>query len=505
MFYLNICSVRYVLIIVTTLLFISGCASNEPWHSILLVEEARNPKLDKDCEETMHTTKANNSETCNYDYKLHFDGYIVGIEKEWAVNTGNYLTICSNESIVKDKEQQKRCNIMMDSDNDIVNFDHYDGWLPDELEKKNILTHVISFSNPQKSNDECILFNAYGDNFIEKNKQLHNCSNAIFNKNIEDIKMKDANNFIKESFINDMREKIEQMEEKPTHIFFISTGWNTKQANSIKNYNDLFKNIQNVAYSKGKKFIPFVVGISWKSMTSTIHDGIGIDFELVGNDADEVGIFWASPILTQVLEPLSKEFNIPVQLIGHSYGCRVMTQAFSNSSLYLDKDNKPYPYLEKPPVFYGLQCAFSGNRFLPTDARNKEIFYKVATNEDINDFNNKMNKTTKKQFYTSSEYDKANEAAFKLLRIPNVGNIDFFKSAADKESYFPKIISQSVIKEQGVYEPKLDCKSDKITLIDASKIINTPTGGLSGAHSDVWDAEAGKLIWDLLEQCNPNN
>ena len=454
MIYFKYYSARYFVVIIAIGLFpfISGCGfkTDQYSHDILISPTSR---------EVTHNSIDPN---ITYDYKMKSDGYIVGIEKTRGVE--DYLTKCSDASF--EKQYPSLCETVSSH-------------TPNMLYGKNtILTHIVSFSSDEPFHSTCILFNAYGN--IQDKNNLAPCSNAKINPETGTFDyMKEAINSI-DLLKNDIRSRIEK--NRPTHIFLVSTGWNTAQGESIQNYNDLFKNIKQAANKYNEKFVPLVVGISWHSYIEGWKQG-NVDFGGAQNDADEVGLFWAGPILHKVLEPLGTAYRIPVRLVGHSFGCRVVTQALSSKKLYEDAPNS------SKPVSYGLQCAFSGNRFLSK---------KTGKRSEVDSLEN-FREVSEKQFYTTSEYDKAVQQA----AVPYVGSNEFFKIAGE-DSDFKKIITRSTIDAPGKYVPKLDCKGDKITLINASKIIKDRapgTGEGGGAHSDVWDTEAGDLIWDLLRVC----
>ncbi len=448
----------FLLPVVISLFFLSGCGfkTDQYSHDILINptnREVKNNTIDPNI---------------TYDYIMKSDGYIVGIEKTRGI--GDYLTKCSDESF--ENQHSSLCKTVSSH-------------TPNGLYGKNtILTHIISFSpddKPKPSYSECILFNAYGD--IQNKRDITPCQNARISSETDKFDyMKEAVDSIN-LLKNDIRLRIEK--KRPTHIFLVSTGWNTAQGESIQNYNDLFTNLKKAANKKNEKFEPLIVGITWHSYIANATQGT-VDVGIAGNDADEVGVFWAGPVLHKVLEPLGAEYRIPVRLIGHSFGCRVVTQALSSKSLYENTSNS------SKPVSYGLQCAFSGNRFLSKNTG------KRSEDDSLENFS----EVSEKQFYTTSDYDKAVQKPAEI-GIPYVGSKEFFKIAGE-DSDFKKIITQSTIEIPNMYISKLDCKGDKITLINASKIIKDRapgTGKGGGSHSDVWDAEAGDLIWNLLKVC----
>lgn len=449
---------KYLLPSVLVLFFISGCSFKTDKYSHDILNSS----------ETREITRNSIDSTITYDYELKTDGYIIGVEKSNGVD--DYPTRCSDKSF--EKLHSSLCKAVSSH-------------TPNTLWGKNtILTHIVRFSPNDKSSKTCVLFSAYGN---ISNKDINTCSNAKINSEIVDFDyMKEAINSI-ELLRSDLRAKIKDYQ--PTHIFLVSTGWNTPQGESIQNYNDLFENLKKTAIKNSQNFKPLLVGISWHSYINNGLQGGG-DFGIAQNDADEVGLFWAAPILHEVLEPLSAQYHIPLRIIGHSFGCRVITIAMSSKELYESYANS------SKPVSFGLQCAFSGNRFLSKETA------KRSEDDSLENFS----EVSAKQFYTTSEHDKAVVMAPGTavgLDVIYVGNQAFF-DIVEKDTDFRKIFTRSTIDKPGEYVPALDCKGDKITLINASKIIKDRapgTGKGGGSHSDVWDNEAANFIWDLLKVC----
>ncbi len=399
-----------------------------------------------------------------YDFMLKPEGYIIGIEKTRGID--DYKTKCSDESF--SKNNSNICEAVSSH-------------MPSPVYGKDtLLTHIVRFSQNDPENSECILFNAHSD--IDKGVQSNApaCLGGRFNSEGNKFKYMEEGLNSLSILKRDIQTRIEK--QPPTHIFFVSTGWNTSQGESIKNYNDLFQNIKASADKNNQKFSPLVIGISWHSYIDNSLQG-SVDFGGAQNDADEVGIFWAGPILHKVLEPIGEKYKIPVRLIGHSFGCRVVTQALATNKLYKDSP------ISSKPVLIGLQCAFSANRFLSKDTG------KRSEDDSLENFS----EISQKEFYTTSEHD----LAVKKALVTYVGSSEFYNNSGEDKD-FEKIINRSFLTESGSYKPSLDCNPNKISLINASNIIigRAPgTGEGGGAHSVVWGAKAGQLIWDLLGVC----
>lgn len=78
------------------------------------------------------------------------------------------------------------------------------------------------------------------------------------------------------------------------------------------------------------------------------------------HDADEIGLTWMNHLVHRVLLPIKSDEGVPIVLVGHSLGARLLSRALFSGSLL-----KEEPPDEEVDLFIGLQSAFSMNRSLP--------------------------------------------------------------------------------------------------------------------------------------------
>jgi hypothetical protein len=137
------------------------------------------------------------------------------------------------------------------------------------------------------------------------------------------------------------------------------------------------------------------IGISWPSeWRSKFLGGFisSLSYSVKADDADEVGILWVNRILWNILVPLKKERNIPLILIGHSFGARVITRAiFSHGLIDPEKINKESPETRQKSTYdidlaIGLQGAFSINRFIPGEGEEGSPYRTFSTNTYVKKF-----------------------------------------------------------------------------------------------------------------------
>jgi hypothetical protein len=275
--------------------------------------------------------------------------------------------------------------------------------------------------------------------------------------------------------INSLKSRIDEVlaKEKISHVFLMSTGWNTQQDESLYNYLDWVDVISKAA---GKPFNPLVVAITWESGWDRFFRPAGVVTK--GNDADEIGLTWVNRLLHDVLVPASAKSSTPLVLIGHSYGTRVL-----GTALFRPDVIKPLvPRTQHPPLaFIALQPAFPIQRF-DNDLGAEPLFFAEQ-------------RPAASVVMTASVHDSANgkikgrgmyAGGSSAIKWVSNGNNRFDFATADDQGHvsLPKVAP----KQSGV-------------LIDASAMVNCQmpqTGG--DAHSDVFDLAAGQLIWDVISQ-----
>jgi len=116
-----------------------------------------------------------------------------------------------------------------------------------------------------------------------------------------------------------------------THVLVLVMGWNTAQDEAIRNFNDMVGNLVEAAKegpgSPQTAFRPLLIGISWPSYW--YHSLInGFSYLNKANDADELGISWINLLVNRELPRAMEKAHVkvPVVMIGHSFGARVVTR-----------------------------------------------------------------------------------------------------------------------------------------------------------------------------------
>lgn len=303
-------------------------------------------------------------------------------------------------------------------------------------------------------------------------------------------------------------------------------------------------------YLERNPFQPLFVGISWPSERrfSSVWWFIGdlrssLSYISKAKDADEIGVLWAERVLWDVLVPIKKKNkDIPLILMGHSLGARIITRAVFSRGIFdpkqtnaPQKDGKDGYDID---LVIGLEGAFSINRFI--SGKGKE-------GSPYSNFN--KNKYVKKFIFTWSEHDWANPLAYWFTGEEHIGGMygyaksyvpqkkdkkdieaprnifDHFEIEVEEErlhSYDVKLkkvkieeefkkkavwcwwlwkITQGMLPKvigdewkQSFYHP------EKISIVDASKLIeNKPYGKGGIAHSDIYTPGIARFIWDCID------
>ncbi|MEK6640429.1 MAG: hypothetical protein AABZ17_07130 [Nitrospirota bacterium] len=267
-----------------------------------------------------------------------------------------------------------------------------------------------------------------------------------------------------------------------THIIVMSTGWNTLQPESISNYNEWIANILAAAQEDGQNsFRPLFIGFSWASDWEKWKNWLeGIDFFNKSNDADEIGLTWANVLVHEVLLPLKHDLGVPVVLIGHSFGARLLSRAIHSGSIL---PRKPIVG-NQVDLFLGMQGAFSVNRFT-SDRGDEGHPYQY------------FSQAAKKFILTSSRHDKAVKRAIHT-GDRFVGSAHAFEIT--QENGYTRVFEHAEIDAEGRWTKLPSTDSTKVTMVEASAMIATNKPGTGGlAHSDVFDKEAGRFIWQAIK------
>lgn len=305
-----------------------------------------------------------------------------------------------------------------------------------------------------------------------------------------------------------------------THLVVIVMGWNTRQTESIQNFNSLLRRLEKTTLEglngASKSFKPYVVGVTWPSEWSTDLIGTfvrGVSLPDKANDADELGSGWLGALINHAVRPAIGEMALarpstPVPkllVIGHSFGARATSHAVCRGSLLRSPQGLKAgrDVLEKGQVDWlvGLQGAYSLNRFGGSGAGLIDLRY----DSDC--------EGARRLIFTASSHDgAANSGGFQttlLGRDANyAGTLSTFNNVVSGALSVPKFATY-----RATFEPGQDAGSGKVVpvgsndggrrkfiYVDASDVIYFNSYGTgAGAHSDIYRSATARVLWRLME------
>ena len=380
---------------------------------------------------------------------LAFPGYILGIEKAHRSRIG----APSRQSIHKQNGLEK------------FDFNQDNTWESMPKRKRKVL------------DDKKAMFVSSIHKFYHRNTSINRIDVATIYDSYDATYLKRSTDAFKQGFdeLNDFKTELARnvSKNKITHVFLFSMGWNSDQQEAIINFNSMFLKIINIANKSKKKFRPLFIGITWPSKW---NDGFSNIFSFFNktNDADEIGMTWANYLLNKVILPQKNINSFKTIVVGHSFGAKLTSRATMSASM-LKEETTPIDLL------INLQSAYSLNRYSST----KGI-------EPTSDYVN-WKKYANNIALICSKNDKAVKAGF---YAPFAGGIKSYnKVDKDMKGDYKgiELIKYSVT-------PSTDFNSEnQLLLIDASEIIKREAykkGG--GAHSDIYNKDVAKLIWNLI-------
>ena len=404
---------------------------------------------------------------------LNFQGYIVGIEKSPV------KIIAPAEDILIGGRPLDGLN-QKDAYNEVVD------------KKILFISHIIKDINAPFGIGNCFLYNAYvqpGDN--ETKQLVESCKEVGTPTPIP------PNHAYKMSWdaLELLRKSIERRLRtgKYTHIIVIIMGWNTVQEEAIRSFNSIIKNIKKAANNQDQTFNPLVVGVTWPSQWQSSWLGPlykALSFPVKAHDADELGLTWLGVLLHDTLpKALNNVKNcqeMPVVIIGHSFGARAATVAACvGPVIYKTPDEKIKIKNMANYELISLQGAFFIRRLFGQHDRGIH-FHDYCP-------------TVSRLFLTSSKYDIAMDA---MLLGPYAGNDKSYKKYCGKGG--SEILSCLRADKYGDITDKFGnpvkfSELKHIVYINADHLIyqNAYLSG-GGAHSDIFRPEHGVLMWQLI-------
>ena len=401
---------------------------------------------------------------------LRFPGFLVGIEKAYrdkiGILDGIDIDNLDKNKFNSEKSYKKAKSVLGDR-------------------KRTFISHIAEYRLESKIE---------GIPYI-KEYFLHNAYEKDFNSTEAYSLSSNALTDLKKNILKQITAK--EKSAPYTHIFLYCMGWNTDQQESFRNYNSLFSLlIEN--YEGTKPFRPLFVGISWPSLWKwKVFKYVGIltSYFPKADDADEMGLIWGNRILRDILIPIKNEKGIPLILIGHSLGARVLTRAlFSSPAVPTDLESEPAR--KDVDLFIGLEGAFSVRRFI----HNKG--WEGYPYENFDDY-------AKKFVFTWSEHDGANPKAG-IYGAKYIGGKAVYKYSKKFD-----ILQHFTIKTDGTHnnynmiysgvQDEVKWKqglenSSKISIIDASELIYyLPYFKGGNAHNDIYTPGIANFIWDCID------
>jgi hypothetical protein len=269
-----------------------------------------------------------------------------------------------------------------------------------------------------------------------------------------------------------------------TDVVVLSAGWNTRQREALYNVLDWMAFIGQAQSRSPRPYRPLYIAISWQSAwENKFLDMLGLSVTTKGNDADELGVTWVNRLIHDVVIPEAADRL--VTLIGHSYGTRVL-----GTALYL-REAIARPATPSPPplAFVALQPAFPINRY-GADAGKEPWFANTDPHALV--------------VLTSSQYDKANSLLPWGRYVGGGGAVD--RILENKNGNFNQFNCEVLEADASglITEPRRLTRTQP-HLVNANAFVSChmpETGG--GAHSDVFDASAGRLIAQVMDAANAN-
>lgn len=324
-----------------------------------------------------------------------------------------------------------------------------------------VVSHIIEYKNYEKSK----VLNPY-------KKANGDFETGKINRSLEiNRSLKQGLDALHGAFLDRLRSRIKS--GNYTHIFFISMGWNNDQGVALCRYKTLMAETEKAMRVLNKPFKPLVVGFTWPSVWLTTHKlwlvrklGHLASVFNKANDADEVGVLHGNLILNRLI-PKANVKNLPVVVIGHSYGARLAGRAIFSRSLL-----KQGALGNGPDLALLLQPAYSAQRHMIGKGLEG---YPFAQIENLNTA----------FFVTSSKKDKANPIAIWSRHFG--GFLGLRKAYKDQTTF--RVIN----KGSGLKDTLRDLPGSKAgvpNVIDATGFITN--------HNEIYSDKVGTLLAALL-------
>lgn len=436
--------------ITATLLFLISCSNLPPSERLLEPQEVA---LDTDGGTTMlfHSALYYPAEI-----SLNFPGFILGIEKSPVkiITTPGDIHIQEVDASGFSREE-----------------------LHDEVVDKKILyvSHILeNFSDPYGLAN-CVHYNAYY-------RQTQQDSPVAFCDSATPVEVQPEKAYVGSWLaMAKLKQLIENRIENYTHVIVITMGWNTVQEEAVRNFNSIVKNMKKAAGDN--PFNPLVIGVTWPSQWASkwLEPLVrSVSFPWKAHDADEVGLTWLGVLLHNTLADISK----PIVIIGHSFGARASSVAACIGPVITEKPEKSALQRDKFDHLINLQGAYRTNRLLGQH-RSGKLKYGGNCSEKVSQIT-----------LTSSQSDTAMDTLF-WRKDKYAGDDESFARQCEKGN---ETVKCGYATSKGEIN-RFHGKNSHVTYINGDELI-TKNAYLSGgdAHSDIYRAEHGVLLWNIINQ-----
>lgn len=285
-----------------------------------------------------------------------------------------------------------------------------------------------------------------------------------------------------------------------THALVVCMGWANDQQESMLRSRMITDNLKAAAAQAGEdgtagEFNPLVVTVTWPSQWWGLADsgakriaGHLFSYTNKSNDADEVGILIVNRLINHHLARAVPD-TVPIVLIGHSLGARVLSRAYYSAGLLKERDADQ----RRPDLLLSLQPAYSARRWM-----SRKRLFELGTSAEGAPY---LVPGEHRHFITSSRHDKANPLAFWSRHLGGKGGIKSAKERPDiftlarwdeerKELIdFPEdTFAPVVIDAQAIVRPRGENSVDSLGLMVRS------------GHNDILDEQMGHLIYYLIDR-----
>jgi hypothetical protein len=279
-----------------------------------------------------------------------------------------------------------------------------------------------------------------------------------------------------------------------THIVLVVMGWNNDQQKALVSINSMIGQMTAEAAESDRPFHPLIIGVTWPSMWLT-GEWLPVPSQAVvlasllnkANDADMIGRDLVRPMICKSLIARAKANKlIPLVMIGHSFGARILVEALrqTDEGPCLDSEQKVFAFKPDDRLIL-LEGAFDISRLYGPHGWALDV--------------QKLRVTL-----TASEHDQATSSAF---WGSYAGNILTFERVCRQQ---PSMCGQAQV--EGRYGFDI-CKQSRdnhttqsapdvrspVRYFDASSLINCRAPlHHGGAHDDIFRRETARFLLDEI-------